>query len=144
MKFVCDVATKAETKSKMQKAEMREMHDRGGLTCQRCVNVTEVESMSEAERKKRGNVRVTEECDRVRGGKKGNVRVTEEYYHVRGGCMLQTWRDTSRSAALGRGVPTEAGTDGGERSSMGSGAGRVPACVHSWAGTDGGGGQFPA
>ena len=51
MKFVCDVATKAETKSKMQKAEMREMHDRGGLTCQRCVNVTEVESMSEAERK---------------------------------------------------------------------------------------------
>ena len=97
--------------------------------------MTEVESMSDfflfAERKKRGNVRVTEECYRVRGGKKGNVRVTEEYYHVRGGCMLQAWRGTSRSAALGRGVPTEAGTDGGERSSMGSGAGRVPACVHS-------------
>ena len=84
MKFVCDVATKAETKVKMQKAEKRERHDRGGLTFQRCVNVTEVESMSEAERKKRGNVRMTEEC-----------------YRVRGGCMLQALRGTSRSAALG-------------------------------------------
>ena len=37
------------------------------------------------------------------------VRVTEEYYHVRGGCMLQALRSTSRSAALGRGVPSEAG-----------------------------------
>ena len=45
--------------------------------------------------------------------------------------MLQAWRDTSRSAALMRGMRSEAGTDGGERSSMGSGAGRVPACVHS-------------
>ena len=112
MKFVKQRGTNAETK--IRKAGKREMHDRGGLTCQRCVNVTEVESMSEAERKKRGN-----------------VRMTEEYYRVRGGCMLQAWRGTSRSATLMRGVPTEAGTDGGERSSMGSGAGRVPACVHS-------------
>ena len=122
------------------------MNDRGGFTCQRCVNVTEVECMSEAERQKRGNVRMTEEDRyRVRGGKKGNVRVTEEYYHVRGGCILQAWRDTSKSVALMWGMPSEAGTDGGERSSMGSGAGRVPAFVHSeWAGTTGGGCQFPA
>ena len=44
------------------------MYDRGGLTCQRCVKVTEVESMSEAERKKRGSVCMTEEYYRVRGG----------------------------------------------------------------------------
>ena len=80
MKFVKQRGTNAETK--IRKAGKREMHDRGGLTCQRCVNVTEVESMSEAERQKRGNVRVTEECYRVRGGKKGNVRVTEEYYRM--------------------------------------------------------------
>ena len=44
--------------------------------------------------------------------------------------MLQAWWGTSRSAALGRGVPSEAWTDGGVRSSTESGAGRVPACVH--------------
>ena len=111
MKFVTNVATKAETKVKMQKAEKREMHDRGGLTCQRCVNVTE------AERKKRGNVRVTEEYYRGRGGNRGkrNVRGTEECYHVRGGCMLQALRVTSRSAALGRGVPSEGRTDAAPR-----------------------------
>ena len=54
--------------------------------------MTEVQSMSEAEKRKRGNVRVTEEC-----------------YLVRGGCMLQALRGTSRSAALGRRVPSEMG-----------------------------------
>ena len=100
LKFVDNVARKTETKVKEQEVENREMPDRGGLTCQRCVNVTEVGGMSEAERKKRGN-----------------VRVTEEYFHVRGGCMLQAWRGTSMSTALGRGVPVEVGTDGGVHSS---------------------------
>ena len=100
LKFVDNVATKTETKVKEQEVENREMHDRGGLTCQRCVNLTEVEGMAEAERKKRENVRVIEDC-----------------YHVRGGCMLQAWRGTSRSTALGRGVPVEVGTDGGVHSS---------------------------
>ena len=100
LKFVDNVATKTETKVEEQEVENRDMHDRGGLTCQRCVNVTEVEGMSEAERKKRGKVCVTEEC-----------------YHVRGGCILQAWRGTSRSTALGRGVPGEVGTNGGVHSS---------------------------
>ena len=71
LKFVDKVATKTETKVKEQEVENREMHDRGRLTCQRCVNVTDAQGMAEAERKKRGKVRVTEKC-----------------YHVRDGCML--------------------------------------------------------
>ena len=45
------VATKAEIEGKCRKR--KEVRDRGGLTCQRWINVTEVESMSEAERERK-------------------------------------------------------------------------------------------